>query len=466
MIGAMLIKEISFDDEAFEREYTSALPTRRFAPFFDIDVKKYHAIKCKSLEINNIRMRLPREDFGNLMRSVVLTHYYAKVYFPAYKALVNEFVNEEWLALVDYHKKFHRDHIVHQPKVNWVGHELLKLEVASPYSGLPGKKRIIDHMIDVITGSAFSIPSECGYLRRYGIQIGLPEQYFDCKWVNKNNWRELWWYDVIKESFFLAALFHDIGYPINYLKKIDKDLNIQFPLEMYPAESVVSFCKKYEDRLLFYPLHDYQAIDTHSFPFDWEESFRRMLTRSFSETHSIQGAMTFLYLNDLIRKFPLSGSPRPDKQFIVDLAAMMILMHDMAGVYMELEQDDSVFPTVVRVKEIPFPQLRVKFHRDPFSFLLLMADLLQDFGRSNAEFEEPDKVASFKCSAKCTAVNLTVNHTRKNLHIDCLYSNEKEAINQRNRFLPANRLKFFDRHTGFIDYSYLFNEITIDAKKK
>lgn len=453
------MRAIVLNDTKFWKNYPEHLPTRRFAPFFEIDRKKYHSLNWNPLKTKKIRERLPKDEYANIMHSVALTQYFATIYFPAYKTLVNEFVNEEWLALVDYHKTFHRDHIIHQPKVNWIGQNLLDLKIKSPVSGK--KDTVLNHIVDVITGDVSHSRCETDYLKNYGKNIGLPIKYFSKKWVNKWRWKEFWWADVIKESFFLAALFHDIGYPVSFLKKIDENLNHQFPQEIFPVEHFLNFCRKYQERLMFYPFHDYQPIDSCSFPFNWESQLKELLNRVFLGSHSIQGVMTFFYLNDVIRKFPRTGNPRADKQFIVDLAALMILMHDLAGIYIKTDNTG-------RIEEIPYPQLRVKFHRDPFSFLLVMSDLLQDFGRSNAEFcySKKGEEIKYKCVSKCREVRLEINETLHKLRIVYVYPDSKELFKQKHQFIPINQTKFFDKNYGYIDYTYLFNEIVLDAELK
>ena len=110
---------VILNDAKYEEEFTIHPHAKRFAPFYEIDRVKYdNALKeVDQLNISKIKERFPQDEYRNVIRSVAFTHYYSNTFFPAYKILVNEFVNEEWLALVDYHKKFHRDHIIHlQPR--------------------------------------------------------------------------------------------------------------------------------------------------------------------------------------------------------------------------------------------------------------------------------------------------------------------------------------------------------------
>lgn len=464
-----MTETVILNDTKYKEEFTIRPHTKRFAPFYEIDRVKYdNALKkADLLHIAKIKERFPHDEYRKVRRSIAFTHYYANTFFPAYRILVNEFVNDEWLALVDYHKKFHRDHIVHQPKVSWIANKLLHLTIGPPVKGKPAK--LIDHIVDVLVNCDDG-KNETGYLRDYAVKLSVPEKYFDARWVEKNHWRELWWYDVIDTSITLAAMFHDIGYPANYLNKIEKKLRSQYPVNTFSEEFIKDFCMRYQSRLLFFPFHNYQDINAASFPFDWQSRFAKLANNCFTDSHSIQGALTFLYLNDILRKFPVS-KPQPVKQFIVDLSALMIIMHDLAGIYMDIESDDSQFPPFYKMKQVQYPQLQIKFHRDPMSFLLIMSDLLQDFGRSNAQFkQETDSQSAetygevrFNCTQKCKEVELKFNKQKDHLTITYYYNQPGEVNNQRYCFIPQNQIRYFNRPQGYIDYSYLLNQITLKA---
>jgi hypothetical protein len=456
------MNNITLNDEAYVNQAINYIPTKRFAPFYDINREKYQELQEASepLKICKLKERLPLSEHKKIIRAIGYTQYYAQLYFPAYRFLVNEFVNEEWLALVDYHKSFHRDHIVHQPKVSWIGQVLMEQKIKSPVNQ-GTEKSVLEHIVDVILD--WDEPgNETRYLRDYAVNLGVPEKYFNETWVENKKWKELWWYDVIKESFFLASLFHDIGYPISYINKIEKKLKTQYPVNALGHEYIKNICSRYQDRLLFYPFHNYMRMNSCNFPYDWKDKFEMLITECFSNTHSIHGALTLLYINDILRDFP-GANTRPDKQFIVDLAALMIITHDLADIYMEVDKDKCLLGKTVK-KKIKAPQLKIKFHRDPLSFLLLLSDLLQDFGRSSAIFNNANEYVSLEFEAKCQRVQLEFDQENLRLIITYYYNSQQETNAQKYRFIPINQLKYFSKPSGFIDYSYLFNDIQIKAE--
>lgn len=458
------MNNITLNDEAYINQALNYIPTKRFAPFYDINREKYQELQGASdpLKICKLKERMPLSEYKKIIGAIGYTQHYAQLYFPAYRFLVNEFVNEEWLALVDYHKSFHRDHIVHQPKVSWIGQVLMEQKIKSPVNQ-GNEKTILEHIVDVILHWD-KAGNETRYLRDYAINLGLPEKYFDETWVENKKWKELWWYDVIKESFFLASLFHDIGYPISFINKIEKKLKIQYPMNALGHEYIKNICSRYQDRLLFYPFHNYIRMNSCSLPYDWKDRFEMLVTECFVCTHSIHGALTLLYLNDILRDFPVKKI-RPDKQFIVDLASLMIMTHDLADIYMEVDKDKFFLGEKAVIRKIKSPQLKIKFHRDPMSFLLLLSDLLQDFGRSSTIFNNESKNnVSMEFEAKCKRVQLEFDIENHNLIITYYFNSQEETNVQRYRFIPVNQLKYFSKPSGFIDYSYLFNDIQIKAE--
>ena len=76
-------------------------------------------------QFGELRQRVPRETYGNLLAATSLTWRASTGHFPAYRFHVGEFLNDEWLALVDWHKPFHRDHMVHQTMTYYVARSIL-----------------------------------------------------------------------------------------------------------------------------------------------------------------------------------------------------------------------------------------------------------------------------------------------------------------------------------------------------
>lgn len=102
------------------------------APYlFPIDPAKYYAlrkdspIKANYESLTKLKKRLPPRDFDAVQQSLGFLLRYGNCLFPGFHFIFGEFANAEWLALVDYHKSFHRDHIVHAAQEALVVRKLL-----------------------------------------------------------------------------------------------------------------------------------------------------------------------------------------------------------------------------------------------------------------------------------------------------------------------------------------------------
>jgi len=421
-------------------------PPNVFTPFINVDWAKYDDLRRKTspLNVDKLQCRLSTKMFSNIRGAMGFTLRYARNFFPAYRFFVNEYLNDEWLATVDWHK-FHRDHVIHQPMTVYVGLSLLKGVDLSGQCTDPllfGNKRLLDYCLEAIHYSP-----KCTYLKEYLRQMGGSKIYLEDSPASKVLWESLF-----LDTFFLATLFHDMGYPWQFVNVINKKLIHHSPLENPSIQDAEWIADNYGDRLFFYPINGYKKPDPTA-PSHWDDKKIRILSQGLCQTHGISGALTLLYLNDALRIYPNMNLDRPERRFCVEWAAMAVMMHDMTKIY-----STKVEPKKARYRfehDIQNPHMRLSINRDPLSFMLTLTDQIQDFARPDSTFKSsnPDQsIATYY--SKCKSVSLEFDHT-KTLKIKYTYENPGIYIQNRQEFLPENEVKFFDPHNGYLDYKDL-----------
>ncbi|MEA4991754.1 hypothetical protein SDC9_14468 [bioreactor metagenome] len=402
--------------------------------YYALDKLKYAKARGdrKGLDLNQLKKRLPPGMYKDIRGAVGLCLRHSQTIFPSYLFLLPEFLNEEWLASVDWHKGFHRDHVLHQPMCVYVGYELLR----QPWALGQKKVNLLENCID-----AFLESSHCQYLRDHISELGGQRMFNRLAKLSRKTFGA-----YFKDIFFLAAMFHDIGYPWQFANNLGNPLcSLSLggnSLSMDPE--VIS--RNYGDRLFMAPFKGYQ-LKAAAAPSTWQDSLNEMVRQSVTVTHGLPGAINFLHLNDMLRKYP--DHTKPMHRFGMEWAAMAIMMHDMAKLYGRVENG---------MLKVINPQLRVSFNRDPLSFLLTLTDLIQDFGRPDSRFKTHDNnknIVTVRYRHRCERVELKWDDNKKNLTILYKYKNKGDYLNNLLKFQPENEILYFDPEKGYLDYSWL-----------
>jgi len=441
---------VKFNRTGYEEalEASDCNPPRANAPFINVDPARYHNIYFERTKLDSEQLikRLGEKEFKKWLSTISLMIDHAKIYFPAFPSILNEFVNEEWLSSVDWHKKFHRDHISHQAMTVYVGYWLLKGKYPSSTKGTdfePNGKSLLEHCIDVILN-----PGPCDYLRDYLGQMGATELV-----LKDNAIARMAWESIILDTFFLAALFHDLGYPWQFVNRINSKLNDNNTIVNPSGQGVDWIADRYGKRLVFYPLHGYRKTDPTT-PAQWHDRFKELILRGLTETHGLPGAISFLHLNDILRLYPENDAYAMSR-FCVEWAAMAIMMHDMSSIYRKgASAHDN-------------PQLRLRFSRDPLSSILTLSDIIQDFCRPDARFhniypEGEEYNVGLSYESRCNGASLDWDGNLGKLTISHYYENLDDYLDNIHSFAVENNKKYFDRNNGYLDFSDVgINEIEI-----
>jgi len=416
--------------------YNNALGRGDCAPpmlvrtFFPVDRVRFHASRnlATGLQLGQVKKRLSPDMFRDLRGALGLTMKHAQTLFPAYRFLAPEYVNEEWLASVDWHKKFHRDHVLHQPMCVHVGFTLLNKLTGFGQSG--------GSLLNNCT-EAFLTGSKCRYLREHLKAMGargMLRRLRQCSGLVE---------DYFLDVFFLSALFHDLGYPWQFTGKINDSLGALAPVGSAPTLDPDQVLSHYGQRLFLTPLRGY--LEDPSPPASWAKEYKEILAKGLSDTHGLPGAVSFLHLNDLLRVYP--NQAKPLHRFGLEWAAMAIMMHDMGKMY--AKADGSTL-------KILNPQLRLCFDRDPLSFVLALTDLIQDFARPDASFM-PGKGRGSKTKTtvcyghRCQGVRIKWDEKDRILEIIYQYKRHQDYVANKTQFLPEGETLNFDPSRGYLD---------------
>lgn len=359
--------------------------------------------------------------------------------FPAYRFILPEVMTEDWLAIVDW-GKFQRDHVLHQPLCGYVVQKMLSDDEGGDHLVLPTGFTILDACVEKILewkGTAYVKD----FLLRCGMDAKDPILDYHSS-IARNVWRAFF-----KEAAYVAAVFHDLGYPWQYAERLQSNLDgINSPTlrQNRSAEQVVQL---FGQRLIFHALQGYRTNDA-AIPSTWQNKIIQLCDNCLSKTHGFPGALGFLHLNDCVRKYP-SLNVMPLRLLCIEWVAMAIMMHDMSNMYWN--SSGSYY-------DIPENQfLRLSFDRDPLSSIVTFTDVIQDFERPTVSFRRTPSNSSdqvtIEYSSACKETILDIDAAGGLTLKYQMNSNETRATKQ--NMLPKENYQIFDQQYGYLDMSGL-----------
>jgi hypothetical protein len=409
-------------------------------PYFQIDPALYRKLETVDLRrvkisqaIDELRKRMSQTYFRSTYPLQMRTLDYSVRSFPAYRFILPEVMTEDWLAIVDW-GRFQRDHILHQPLCGYV---LLKLldgsETGHPLI-LPNGKTFLDSCIDIILRW-----EETAYIRNFLMSCGIDEKdpLLDKKYPpTRQVWRALF-----RETAYIAAIFHDLGYPWQYAEGVQLNIDGINTPALRLNRSARKVVDLFSNRLIFYALNGYQKPDAVC-PSTWFDKIIRLTDEALTKTHGLPGALGFLHLNDCVRQYP-SATLSPFHLLCVEWAAVAIMMHDMKNIYLGQKYSELMLP------ENPF--LRLSFNLDPLSSIVTLVDVIQEFERPAVQYGSLNNSVTLKYNKACLKTEFEIDPNgvltlgfkmvnKKNLAIKLSYM-EKE------------RREYFDNQYGFLDMS-------------
>jgi len=378
--------------------------------------------------------RLGSLYFRNMYAMQMQTLECADLAFPAYRMLFGDILASDWLAMVDWRRNG-RDHSVHQPLTAYTTRVLLGgdsdgklLEVA----GTP----LVTRIAEIVLRGTGTI-----YLRRHFAALGVPDALFEENAANLKVWE-----CVVETAAYIAALFHDCGYPWAY--RLKQGIGLDKLAGMLTGTSCIEdIYMGLGGRLMMTPFLENHGASVRVTGL-WEETYRTIVKEGLTKSHGLPGGIAFCHMTDKCRRGGAISASGAMKLACLEWAALAVVMHDMCDVYWGGR--DEVEPIN--------PALRLHAEVDPISCLITLADQLQEFGRNRSVWGRVDDHTAFHSKVKyiegCVGTKILWEEARGNLAIEYLYEDEAVLTAQRGAIGNIER-SLFETSKGFVDLSAL-----------
>lgn len=435
----------------------SCSPPTAYRPYMCINAAQYHALEDKhkrnkndvGMAFQELRRRIGDEYYWDIYPVQSRAIHYAQMSFPAYRFILPEVLVDDWLAIVGWHK-FHRDHVLHQPLTAYVVQKMLDENDASgDVLMLSDGRSLLNACIDEILKW-----DKTAYLMEFLIEIGVQESEpwlrgAQMKRTNlqKDKLKEdrvcrSLWKCLFVEAAYLAATFHDMGYPWQYVNILGNNLEHAGYHPNSPTPDAERIVNSFGNRLIYCPINGYRALNRNA-PSTWHQRLVEITDKALRRTHGFPGAIGFLYLNDMIRDYP-SDRMHPIRQFCVEWAAMAIMMHDMSKIYWG--NNTCAAPDN--------GHMQLRFDVDPLSCIIVLADVLEDFSRPVAVFQNNIDSVEVSYPPGCDSVELFMDWKNQMQQMKIVYQ-FKDAGRMAAKLicLPREQREYFDRQSGYIDLS-------------
>lgn len=386
--------------------------------------------------MTRLKQRTTSKYFQKVYAAQTRAQSYATLSFPAYKFLLPETLADDWNSTVDWHKAHAtRDHSLHQPLTAYIVQNLLGYGDSSK-SLLTPKGRLLD----ICTNNLLNSP-RTEYIRKYYQNIYPEFNQWDI--VKKKLWARKLFYEVA----VVSAYFHDIGYPWQFVQRLKSHIKIgdytKSDTNLERGNSLYTYVQK---RLLVNPFFGYSPFNVGDKENADGYNVEDVMSEAYRKSHGFPGALAFLALTDKTFTFPNVLDHNASTTILkTEWAAVAIMMHDLEGLY----RDGHKY-------------LKLSFDVDPLSCIIAMADVLEEFERPSASFENDDDdhagVVQLTYSVPCIATHLSVVGAELNITYE--YSKPEDAV-KNEEYRKKEIKRYFEPGIGFIDLSALGIDKTV-----
>lgn len=407
-----------------------------------LDYHKQHSLEeqfaSKGIKVRTALKRLKRrtsiEYYNHIQAAQTEAQQFSINTFPLYKLLLPDVLMDDWLSIMGPHQKNRRDHSLHQPLTAFIISELLGGGQAGKGLVMPSGNTLLEECVRMF----LDMPGT-EYLRNYYEDLypnGLPPAGYI---------RESWARAIFYHTAIIAALFHDIGYPWQFLNKVGNSIDMVnkegVNVQESTGEGIFDYIK---DRLLVYPFYGYSDTPQYKPTVPWDREVVNLIDEAYRRTHGFPGALAFMYLNDAVRKFMGDlNIKQANSRFIQDWATVGIMMHDMVGQYYGKHNGPDQ------------PRYNLSIDKDPLSCLIALTDILEEFGRPLAKYCAYNHGIVTRFHTSCASSHVEVKGNT--LEITYKYSSKEERA--RNSTWRKDEVdNYFRVPSGYIDLS----EIGID----
>lgn len=397
--------------------------SHRYDCYLTLDKSKYDKQSEESLKLDSrvkdtlgeLKERTTNGYYTKVYKAQVDAKSYAEKVFPTYKFIQHDAIIDDWLSTVDFHrKKKTRDHSLHQTLTAYIVSKMLGQGDSTKGLVLPNGKTLLQQCAEQLLREP-----QMEYLRNYVRRVDPDFAPYSGKYS------DAWAAEVFYEAAFISALFHDMGYPWQYVYNLSRSIkDANYKDVNGVVIDVDKAANKMSDSLLIYPLYGYQEDVVKTPTDEQKQKVKELIRKGLMDTHGMPGAIGFMWLNSYIR-YEAKKDLFKEASFrlITDWAAVGIMMHDMPRVYWGDrtggQPDNSI--------------LRLDSKKDPLSCITSLADILEEFERPKADFyrvldkNDNEHVAvdyDFLCN------ETVVGFDGDKMNVTYLYDTEEEARKQ------------------------------------
>ena len=361
---------------------------------------------------------------------------FAKKVFPTYKFIMPDALTDDWLSTMDWHKSHQtRDHSLHQTLTAYIVSTMLGNGDPTKGLMLSDEESLLSRCAKLMTeGEKMSYLRE--YLREIDTDFAKHQDGYDYDWA----------VDVFYETALLAAQFHDMGYPWQFINTLAKELRTNRFDKM--SGMLMNEDRSFEfikERLLVYPFFGYQAVSDKRKNQEKEDKAKALLKKGIMQTHGVPGALGFMCLNNNFQsRLKTNEMDKASNWLVLDWAAVGIMMHDMPGLYWGNGKETGTPEE---------PILRLDFETDPLSCIISMADILEEFERPNAIFDEvkeDDNRVKVGYGFACRGSRIEIDGG----HLRFIYLYDNESQRRENEKWRENEVnEYLNPQNGYLDLS-------------
>ena len=310
--------------------------------------------KARRALTGRVRARLSGQPalYQSVIRSVARFRHLLLRLFPPAGDLVYAYLRTELLQQFDpsAEKDFYRDHLVHQIQVAYTLDALLRSRV-EPWRRVRFDETWgADHPDSVLSAAVAQLEGN-SFFMDYVDHLGLDG--IRCETVHAACW--------------LGALVHDMGYLDQYHREVGHEVAAVLPY--HPGVPDVSE-ERLDELLRGTLVKRYLEMVVPGFPTAARGA--QLIQRWLRSTHS---ASSTLMLLGHLKAAPLAYQSEPELQLMVNLAALAALKHDFP---------EKVPPA--RIVRVAWSGPTEPWVADPVSYLLMLADQIQEFNRARLEW--------------------------------------------------------------------------------
>lgn len=407
-----------------------------------LDKEKYHSLQntidkeCDRVNntFENLKARFTTDYFFRTYAAQTKALEFAEKVFPAYRFIFPEDAADDWLSIVGWIKKYPtRDHSLHQPLSAYIVQKLLGFGEYDD-SFLTPKGRLLKYCVDSIHSGG-----KTDYLLAY-----ISEK---CPFYNEMSSEEQkeWIKDVFYEACVISALFHDLGYPWQFIRNLSKKTLINNKILVSNIEiDKDAIFELVKNRLILYPFVGYNQEKKKTI----RQEDLSLLYESLTSTHGAPGGIAFIGLNEEFSNRNISTRQVLTYMLIIDWASIGILMHDMPDLH---KVKDKETDKVTINKE-----LQLSFDKDPLSSIVAMADLLEEFERPQAFFhDQDDENVQLSYNTSCVASEILTEEDEddkdKKIMVVRYWYEDKLKLKEQAEFKDKEVKKYLDGPDAFID---------------